>query len=165
MYKERTTRVGLIVTMSPDETWPDSIVNRVKSYLPGARGALQKLGMKVVDCGTIARTTAAMAEQGEQLRRQGIHVLVIYVGTWTYSSTSVIASMKADVPVIVWANSSIETFGIVACGTTISSSTGGADNDNDSFVNAFKYPIDNGDDYTLKHSVFNPVFYAFEYSE
>jgi L-fucose isomerase len=113
MYKDRSTRVGLIVTMSPDETWPDAIVNRVKSYLPEARDALQGLGMKVVDCGAIARTTSAMAEQGEKLRREGIHVLVIYVGTWTYSSTAVIASMKVDVPVIVWANASIETFGIV----------------------------------------------------
>src|SRR5665811_1656684 len=54
-----------------------------------------------------------MTEQGEMLRREGIHVLVIYVVTWTYSSTSVMAALKAGVPVIVWANDSLETFGIV----------------------------------------------------
>lgn len=112
-YKDKKTRVGLIVTMSLDETWPDSFVERVKSYLPGARKSLKSLGFEVKDMGKIARTASEMAYQGEELRRNNIHVLVIYVGTWTYSSTAVIASMKADVPVIVWANSDIETFGIV----------------------------------------------------
>jgi L-fucose isomerase len=112
-YKDKSTRVGLIVTMSPDETWPESFVNRVKTYLPKARQALSGLGFKVLDCGKIARTSADMTAQGEQLRRDGIHALVIYVGTWTYSSTSVMASMRADVPVVVWANSDVETFGIV----------------------------------------------------
>lgn len=112
-YKDKKTRVGLIVTMSLDETWPDSFVKRVKGYLPKAREALKGLGFEVIDCGDIARTTRQMADQGEELRRKGVHVLVIYVGTWTYSSTAVAASMKADVPVVVWANSDIETFGIV----------------------------------------------------
>lgn len=112
-YKDKRTKVGLIVTMSPDETWPDSFVNRVKSYLPKAKQTLEKIGNRVISCGEIARTNKEMTEQGEILRREGIHVLVLYVGTWTYSSTSVMASFKADVPVIVWANSNIETFGIV----------------------------------------------------
>jgi L-fucose isomerase len=112
-YNDKSTKVGLIVTMSPDETWPESFVNRVKSYLPKARQTLSGLGFKVVDCGKIARTGPDMTAQGEQLRREGIHALVIYVGTWTYSSTSVMASMRARVPVVVWANSDIETFGIV----------------------------------------------------
>lgn len=112
-YKDKKTRVGLIVTMSLDTTWPDSIVNRVKSYLPKAREVLKKLGFSVYDCGEVARTGLEMSEQGEKLRREGIHVLIVYVGTWTYSNTSVMASIKANVPVIVWANSNIETFGIV----------------------------------------------------
>jgi len=112
-YKDKKTRVGLIVTMSLDETWPDSFVERVKSYLPKARKSLKGLGFEVEDTGEIARTASQMGAQGEALRRKNIHALVIYVGTWTYSSTAVIASMKADVPVIVWANSDIETFGIV----------------------------------------------------
>jgi len=112
-YKDKGTKVGLIVTMSPDETWPDSFVNSVKSYLPKAKQSLEMVGMKVFDCGKIARTNKEMAYQGEILRREGIHVLVIHVGTWTYSSTSVLASFNANVPVIVWANSNVETFGIV----------------------------------------------------
>jgi L-fucose isomerase len=112
-YKDKKTRVGLIVTMSLDETWPDSFVERVKSYLPKARKSLKSLGFEVEDMGEIARTASQMGSQGEALRQKNINVLVIYVGTWTYSSTAVIASMKADAPVVVWANSDIETFGIV----------------------------------------------------
>jgi L-fucose isomerase len=88
-------------------------VNRVKTYLPKARKSLEKIGMKVIDCGKIARKSSEMTLQGETLRREGVHVLVIYVGTWTYSSTAVMASFKADVPVVVWANADVETFGIV----------------------------------------------------
>lgn len=112
-YKDKKTKVGLIVTMSLDQTWPDIIVNRVKSYLPKARETLESVGYEVVDCGEIARTNEQMIKHGEKLRQKGIHLLVIYVGTWTYSSTAVMAAVKADVPVIVWANSNVETFGIV----------------------------------------------------
>ena len=112
-YKDKCTRVGLIVTMSQDDTWPESIVGKVRGYLPEVREALEGLGFTVVDCGVIARTAAQMTEQGETLRRAGVHVLVIYVGTWTYSNTAVMASIRADVPVVVWANASVETFGIV----------------------------------------------------
>jgi L-fucose isomerase len=99
--------------MSQDTTWPDSFVDKVTSYLPEVRKAIESQGMKVVDCGGIARTAQQMTTHGEMLRREGVHVLVIYVGTWTYSNTAVMASIKADVPVVVWANSNIETFGIV----------------------------------------------------
>ena len=112
-YKDKSTKVGLIVTMSPDETWPDSFVNRVKSFLPRARTTLEGIGVRVLDCGEIARTAQEMTRQGEELRRQGIHALVVHVGTWTYSSTTVMAAIKADVPVIVWANAEVGTFGIV----------------------------------------------------
>lgn len=113
IYKDKSTRIGLIVTMSQDTTWPDGIVNRVKAYLPEVRAAIQGLGVKVVDCGEIARSARQMTDQGEKLRRQGVHALVIYVGTWTYSNTAVMASLQTDVPVIVWANANVETFGIV----------------------------------------------------
>lgn len=112
-YKEKATRIGLIVTMSQDDTWPESFVRRVGGYLPEVRKAIQGQGMTVVDCGGIARTAQQMTEQGEVLRQAGVHVLVIYVGTWTYSNTAVMASLRADVPVVVWANADVETFGIV----------------------------------------------------
>ncbi|MCX6383722.1 MAG: hypothetical protein NTV16_04455 [Actinobacteria bacterium] len=112
-YKDKKTKVGLIVTMSLDTTWPDSVINKVKSYLPLAKKTLEKTGALVFECGEIARTAKEMSEQGEKLRREGINALVIYVGTWTYSSTSIMAAIKADVPVIVWANDSLDTFGIV----------------------------------------------------
>lgn len=113
LHSDKTTRIGLIVTMSQDETWPDRIVNRVKAYLPEVRGSIEGLGMKVVDCGAIARTGQQMTAQAEHLRREAIHALVIYVGTWTYSNTAVMAALRADVPVVVWASSKLETFGIV----------------------------------------------------
>ena len=89
-YKNKKTRVGLIVTMSLDETWPDTFVDRVKSYLPKAREALKKLDFEVFDEGEIARTAKQMASHGEELRRKNIHVLVIFqviyhflrVGVW-----------------------------------------------------------------------------------
>ncbi|MHB1347491.1 MAG: L-fucose/L-arabinose isomerase family protein [Candidatus Humimicrobiaceae bacterium] len=112
-YKDKKTKVGLIVTMSLDTTWPDSIVNKVKSYLPLAKEVIEKTGSVVYGFDDIARTPEEMRDQAEKLRRENINVLVIYVGTWTYSSTAVMAAMKADVPVIVWANDSLETFGIV----------------------------------------------------
>jgi len=112
-YKNKKTKVGLIVTMSQDETWPDVIVNRVKGYLPMARQTLQKIGFEVFDCNEIARTSSQMKAQGEELRRKEINALVIYVGTWTYSNTTVMAAVNAGVPVVIWANSSVETFGIV----------------------------------------------------
>jgi L-fucose/D-arabinose isomerase len=112
-YKNKKTKVGLIVTMSQDKTWPDAIVNKVKSYLPEARNTLKSLGYDVYDCKDIARSASEMKTHGEFLRRENIHVLVLYVGTWTYSNTAVMAAINADVPVIVWANSNVETFGIV----------------------------------------------------
>lgn len=112
-YKDKATRVGLIVTMSLDTTWPDSIVNKVSAYLPQAKKTLEGIGVEVFEMGKIARTNEEMNAQGAELRSKGIHALIIYVGTWTYSSTTVMAAIKSDVPVIVWAASSVETFGIV----------------------------------------------------
>ncbi|MHB1254314.1 MAG: hypothetical protein ACYCZ1_09130 [Candidatus Humimicrobiaceae bacterium] len=68
-YKDKKTKVGLIVTMSLDTTWPDSIVNKVKSYLPLAKKVLEKTGSLVYECGEIARTSEEMKEQAEKLRR------------------------------------------------------------------------------------------------
>jgi hypothetical protein len=42
-YKDKKTKVGLIVTMSPNEKFPNSAVNRIKEYLPKAKEALNKL--------------------------------------------------------------------------------------------------------------------------
>jgi len=112
-YKNKKTRVGLIITMSQDNTWPQDFVDIVKSYLPKARKTLQDMGFEVFDCGELARTSDEMKKQGEDLRGKGIHALVVYVGSWTYANNTVTAAINADVPVVVWANSNVETFGIV----------------------------------------------------
>ena len=80
---------------------------------PQVREAVKGLGVQVFDCGEIARTAEAMTAQAESLRRQQIHVLIIYVGTWTYSNTAVMAAVRTDVPVVIWADPNVETFGIV----------------------------------------------------
>lgn len=111
-------KVGLIVTMSQDTTWPQDTVDYVESCLPKARKTLNKMGMDVIDCGKIARTNAQMTKQGGQLRQKGIEVLVIYVGCWTYCNTGVSAAVEADVPVVVWSDATLGRIGIVGASIT-----------------------------------------------
>ena len=41
-------RIGLITTMSPDSTWPDHVVNKVKEDHNNAWKALSSLGFDMV---------------------------------------------------------------------------------------------------------------------
>lgn len=118
-YKDRKTKVGLIATVSPEETNSEGFVARANKTREGmfkAKDALRKIDVNVYDCGEIARTYKEMSEQGEILRRQEIHVLVIYIGSWAYSANSIAAALKAGVPVIVWADSSIKSGGALVGG-------------------------------------------------
>lgn len=112
-YKKKKTKIGLIVTAAPKLSWPDKMVNVMKGYIPKAKKALEDLGMEVYAFKDLAKTFDECAKQGEKLKIEGVHVLVIYVATWSFANASIIASIKADVPVIVWASSNIDTFGIV----------------------------------------------------
>ncbi|HDY65048.1 MAG TPA: hypothetical protein ENH84_02290 [Phycisphaerae bacterium] len=106
-------KVGLITTMSPDSTWPDEWVVDVGEMHKQAKACLAEIGMEVLECGEIARTNKEMTAQGNQVRQMGAEVLIIYTGTWTYSSTAVSAALAADVPTIVWADATPGRFGIV----------------------------------------------------
>jgi L-fucose isomerase len=47
------------------------------------------------------------------LREQGIHVLVLYVGMWSYGSTAVAAASAAGVPAVVLTDTDVQYVGIV----------------------------------------------------
>jgi len=106
-------KVGLITTMSLDTTWPEEWVVAVGEMHKQAKACLAGIGMEVLECGGIARTNQEMTSQGNQIRQMGAEVLVIYTGTWTYSSTTVSAALAAGVPTIVWADATVGRFGIV----------------------------------------------------
>ncbi len=107
-------KIGLITTMSPDSTWPDSVVSKVQEDHEKARAALEKLGFDVVIANTdISRTKEEMLEHGRTLRSASVEVLVLYVGTWTYSNMAVHLAEYVDVPVLVWTDSGAGNLGIV----------------------------------------------------
>ena len=107
-------KIGLITTMSPDSTWPDVVVSKVKQDHEKARTALEKLGFDVVTADTdISRTKEDMLEHGRILRSACVEMLVLYVGTWTYSNMAVHVAECVDVPVLVWTDSGAGNLGIV----------------------------------------------------
>lgn len=116
------TKVGLIATASPEETNPQGYAirsGRAEKNIKKAEESLKKLGFEIYSSGKIGRTNTQMAHQGEELRKKGIHVLVLYVGSWAYSSNSVIAARKAGVPVIVWADTHLDSGGGLVGGSII----------------------------------------------
>ncbi len=107
------TRVGLITVMSEDNTWPESFVRKFMGNHAEARAALQGLGFEVVSQDELGRTFRQMAAQASALRAKGIHVLVLYVPDWSWSSNAVVGGINADVPVIVWSDAHPDQNGIV----------------------------------------------------
>ena len=107
-------KVGLITTMSPDSTWPEVVVKKVRKDHKKAAEALLSLGFDVIKANEdISRTKSDMQKHGAVLREKGIEVLVLYVGTWTYSNLAVDLATITDVPVLVWTNSGSGNVGIV----------------------------------------------------
>jgi L-fucose isomerase len=107
-------KVGLVTTMSLDTTWPDEVVSQVEGFHAQARLALESLNFNViVATDGLSRTKADMLQHGEELRRRGIEVLVVYVGTWTYSNMTVELAAQVGVPLVVWTYSGPGNLGIV----------------------------------------------------
>jgi L-fucose isomerase len=107
-------KIGLITTMSPDSTWPDEVVAKVRRDHEEAGNALKGLDFDVVTAGNdLSRTKAHMVRDGNRLRENGIEALVLYVGTWTYSNLAVDLASTVQVPVLVWTNSGPGNVGIV----------------------------------------------------
>jgi len=107
-------KVGLITTMAPGSTWPDEVVNKVKRDYKEAKTALETVRMEVITASDdISRTNEEMTRHGKILRNQDIEVLVVYVGTWTYSNTTVNLARIVGVPVIIWTYSAPGNIGIV----------------------------------------------------
>ena len=107
-------RIGLITTMSPDNTWPDHVVSKVREDHERAWKALSSLGFDMVKADDdISRTKRDMQTHGKSLREEGIEALVLYVGTWTYSNLAVDLASIVNVPVLVWTDSGKGNLGIV----------------------------------------------------
>jgi L-fucose isomerase len=106
-------KVGLISTMSPDETWAEEVVQRVASTHGVVRKAIEELGFEVLDEGPLHRRYKDMAAAGKRLRCRGINALVIFVGTWTYANCAAAAAGEAGVPVVIWADARPGTVGLV----------------------------------------------------
>jgi L-fucose isomerase len=105
--------VGLISTMSLDNTWAEEVIQRVSSTHFRVKGIIEDMGYTVLDEGSITRQYKDMEDAGRALRAKKIKVLVIYVGTWTYANCAVAAALQADVPVIIWADAEPGTCGLV----------------------------------------------------
>ena len=109
-----TATVGLITTMSLDTTWPDAVVSKVTEDHVRAGKALEDLGFRLlVPNKGLSRTKEDMIRDGNALRAGGAETVVIYVGTWTYSSVTVELADIVRLPILVWTNSGPGNLGIV----------------------------------------------------
>lgn len=107
-------KIGLITTMSPDSTWPEHVVSKVRDDHKKAWKALTSLGFDMVKASAdISRTKLDMQTHGRVLREKSIEALVLYVGTWTYSNLAVDLASIVKVPVLVWTDSGKGNLGIV----------------------------------------------------
>ena len=115
MDKSSGLTVGLISLLSPElnDVWGDTMQSRAHERLAGARAVLESLGAKVVDPGELTTSTQVAVRHGCLLRAQGAHVLVMYVGMWSYGSSAVAAASECGVPTIIWTDTDIKYVGIV----------------------------------------------------
>lgn len=106
--------VGLITTRSQDTTWPETVVRKVEQDHLEARKALEALGFRVIAPNPgLSRTKGDMIRDGNALKEGGVETVVIYVGTWTYSSVAVQLAETVNLPVLIWTNSGRGNIGIV----------------------------------------------------
>lgn len=100
--------------MSPDDTWPDDVVEKVTADHESARKALESLGfIVVVGSENITRTKEEFIRDGSVLAAKNVEAAVLYVGTWTYSNMAVHLADIVDVPIFVWTDSGKGNLGIV----------------------------------------------------
>ena len=110
-------KVGLICTLSPElhDVWSETMQPRARERMAGARAILESMGSQVVTppAGELTTDHHRAARHGRYLREQGVHVLVIYVGMWSYGSTAVAAAAECGVPAIVWTDTQVQYVGLV----------------------------------------------------
>ena len=106
-------KIGLISTMSPDKTWAQEVLDRVAGTHAVVRKTLEEMGFEVLDEGPLHRNYREMTDAARSLRFRGANALVLYVGTWTYSNCAVSAALEARLPVVVWADATAGTCGLV----------------------------------------------------
>ena len=107
--------IGLISVLSPElyDVWGEKMRPRAQDRLQRTRAVLESFGAVVVDPGELTTTTQQAAQHGRLLRQQNVHVLVAYVGMWSYGSTVVAAADECGVPVVVLTDTDVEYVGIV----------------------------------------------------
>ncbi len=90
------------------------IVKQVEGFHRSALKSLEETGMHVVTASEgLSRTKQDMLSHGKILNANDIEVLVVYVGTWTYSNMTVEPARLVGVPVVVWTYSGPGNVGIV----------------------------------------------------
>lgn len=105
--------IGLISTMSPDKTWAREVLDRVSGTHSVVKKTLEGMGFKVLDEGPLHRAYQEMTDAARSLRFRGVNAIVLYVGTWTYSNCAASAALEGCVPVVVWADATPGTCGLV----------------------------------------------------
>jgi L-fucose isomerase len=107
-------KVGLITTMSLDNTWPKAVVDKVQNDHEKAYNSLTSMGFDVIKgSDTLSRTKEQMVSAGKVLREADVEAAIVYVGTWTYSNITVELSQIIDVPIMIWTDSGDGNIGIV----------------------------------------------------
>ena len=112
-------KIGLVTTMSLDDTWPESTVREVTKYHRKAYETLNKIGMEtIIASERITRTKEEMVHDARVLREKGVEMVVVYVGTWTYSNMAALLADIVKVPILVWADSGKGRIGIIGAAIT-----------------------------------------------
>ena len=113
------TKVGLISTMSLYEKFPQEVVVKCEADHKSAKAALTELGFDVFcESDALARTKTQMTKQAEYMISNGVDVLVLYVGTWTYCNIGVQLAEMTKLPVLIWTDSGPGNIGLVGASIT-----------------------------------------------
>lgn len=94
-------RVGLF-GIGLDSYWPqfEGLQERLSAYLQEVAQKLQKLGAQLINLGLVD-TPEKAAAVGQELRRQDVDLIFLYITTYALSATVLPAVRRAKVPVIL----------------------------------------------------------------
>ncbi len=110
---DKTIKVGLLSTISPEKTWPQETLDGIYDWLMEGRKLLQSLGMEVLDMDHITQSHQQAAQHAKELAFRGAELLVIYIGRWSYSSAIVAAALESGLPIVLWTSARDDTGGII----------------------------------------------------
>lgn len=105
--------VGLVSTFAPGDSWPQETIDRVLGTHEVVKKTLEEMGYCVKTVTSLCRTMEEMVVTGKELRYMGVEALVLYVGTWTYANCAAALVREVGVPVVIWADATAGTCGLV----------------------------------------------------